>query len=58
VTFEIEQNEEIIKLTVVHDDFGPDSEMLKAVSQGWPSVLSSLKTMLETENPLFVAAEV
>jgi uncharacterized protein YndB with AHSA1/START domain len=36
------------KLTLVHDNFGPGSEVLDAISQGWPAVLSSLKTLLET----------
>lgn len=48
VTFEIEQAGEIVKLTVIHDDFEPESEMLKAVSQGWPAILSNLKTLLES----------
>ncbi len=48
VTFEIEPVESMVKLTVIHDDFEPDSEMLKGVSEGWPGILSSLKTLLET----------
>ncbi|MGH3692781.1 MAG: ArsR/SmtB family transcription factor [Pseudonocardiaceae bacterium] len=48
VTFEIEPVESMVKLTVIHDDFEPDSEMLKGVSGGWPAILSSLKTLLET----------
>jgi hypothetical protein len=34
---------------VTHDDFEPDSEMLKGISGGWPSVLSNLKSLLETD---------
>lgn len=48
VTFEIEPSGALVKLTVTHEDFEPGSEMLKAVSQGWPMILSSLKTLLET----------
>jgi DNA-binding transcriptional ArsR family regulator/uncharacterized protein YndB with AHSA1/START domain len=48
VAFEIEPAGPICKLTVTHDDFEPDSEMLNAVSQGWPAILSALKTLLET----------
>lgn len=49
VTFEIEPvDERVVKLSVVHDDFDPDSEMLRSVSSGWPGILSSLKTLLET----------
>ncbi|HEY1177356.1 MAG TPA: metalloregulator ArsR/SmtB family transcription factor [Phytomonospora sp.] len=47
VTFDIEPAGEGVKLTVVHDGFAPDSEMLKGVTQGWPGILSNLKTVLE-----------
>jgi hypothetical protein len=36
------------KLTVIHDDFPTDSTVLRMVSTGWPAVISSLKTLLET----------
>ncbi|MFH8365779.1 SRPBCC family protein [Streptomyces sp. NPDC018031] len=52
VSFEIEPLGEVVRLTVVHDDFAPGSEMLKGVSEGWPFILSSLKTLLETGEPL------
>jgi len=47
VTFDIEPSGEGVQLTVVHDGFAPDSEMLKGVSQGWPGILSNLKSVLE-----------
>lgn len=52
VTFEIEPLDGQVKLTVVHDGFEPDSTMLSMVSQGWPHLLSALKTLLETGEPL------
>lgn len=52
VTFEIEPLGDMVKLTVVHDDFEPDSTMREMVSQGWPALLSSLKTLLETGQAL------
>src|SRR5262245_26761039 len=52
VTFELEPLGELVKLTVVHDDFEPDSLVASMVSQGWPSVIASLKTLLETGEPL------
>jgi len=55
VTFDIEPAGSTVKLTVVHDDFDPDSEMLKAISGGWPAILSNLKTMLETGEAVPVA---
>jgi uncharacterized protein YndB with AHSA1/START domain/DNA-binding transcriptional ArsR family regulator len=48
VTFEIEPLGELVKLTVVHDGFEPDSLMVSMVSQGWPPILANLKTLLET----------
>jgi uncharacterized protein YndB with AHSA1/START domain/DNA-binding transcriptional ArsR family regulator len=49
VTFDLEPEDDLVKLTVVHDDFDPDSTVLEMVSQGWPRLLSDLKTLLETE---------
>lgn len=36
----------LVRLTVTHEDL--DTEMLNAISGGWPKVLSNLKTLLET----------
>jgi uncharacterized protein YndB with AHSA1/START domain/DNA-binding transcriptional ArsR family regulator len=47
VAFTIESQGERVKLTVVHDDFEPDSTVLKLVTEGWPIKLSNLKTGLE-----------
>ncbi len=47
-TFEIEDMDGKCKLTVIHDDFPTDSTMLRMVTTGWPAVISSLKTLLET----------
>jgi uncharacterized protein YndB with AHSA1/START domain/DNA-binding transcriptional ArsR family regulator len=52
VTFTIEPRGEMVKLTVVHDDFDPDSTVLQMISEGWPELLASLKTLLETGHPL------
>jgi DNA-binding transcriptional ArsR family regulator len=48
VTFEIEPLGEVVKLTVIHDGFEPGSVVVSMVSQGWPGIISSLKTLLET----------
>jgi DNA-binding transcriptional ArsR family regulator/uncharacterized protein YndB with AHSA1/START domain len=48
VTFEIEDLGQMVKLTVRHDDFDPGSTVVEMVSEGWPRVLSELKTLLET----------
>ncbi len=52
VTFEIEPAGENVKLTVVHDGFDPGSTVLEGISGGWPAILSSLKTLLETGEAL------
>jgi hypothetical protein len=36
-----------VRLTVTHDRLEPDSEMLQGITEGWPKVLSSLKSLLE-----------
>jgi hypothetical protein len=52
VAFNIEPVGEMAKLTVVHDDFEPGSTAATMVRNGWPIYLSSLKTLLETGEPL------
>jgi uncharacterized protein YndB with AHSA1/START domain len=48
VSFDIEPFMESVRLTVTHDELEPDSAMARGIAAGWPAVLSSLKTMLET----------
>jgi uncharacterized protein YndB with AHSA1/START domain len=52
VTFEVEPIDSMVRLTVTHDELVPGSNMEKGIKQGWPRVLSSLKTFLETGKPL------
>ena len=52
VTFEVEPIDGMVKLTVTHDQLVAGSDMEKGVTSGWPRVLSSLKTFLETGKPL------
>jgi uncharacterized protein YndB with AHSA1/START domain len=47
VTFDIEKLGEQCKLTVVHEFFDPDSTAVTMVSEGWPRVMSDMKTLLE-----------
>jgi uncharacterized protein YndB with AHSA1/START domain/DNA-binding transcriptional ArsR family regulator len=56
VSFDLEPVGQLIKLTVIHDDFEPGSTVLKTISGGWPAILSSLKTLLETGEALLVVA--
>lgn len=54
VTFDIVPYEEMVRLTVTHDELEAESGMAKGISQGWPMVLSSMKTFLETGRGLDV----
>lgn len=51
-TIELETVDTMVRLRVTHDQLVPGSSMLKGISNGWPRVLSSLKTQLETGKPL------
>ena len=48
VTFAIEEYDNMVRLTVTHDELEAGSGMAKGIKQGWPAVLSSLKSFLET----------
>ena len=48
VVIDLEQQKGQVKLTVTHDDFAPDSKVFAGISNGWPLVLSNLKSYLET----------
>jgi len=51
-TFVLEPFGKLVKLTLTHQGFTEGGKFLSAVSQGWPAVLSSLKSVLETGQPL------
>lgn len=56
VTYDVEEaGQGVTKLTVTHDGFEPGSAVLPAISEGWPAVASSLKTLLETGSTLHTA---
>jgi uncharacterized protein YndB with AHSA1/START domain len=52
VTFTIEALKDMVKLHVIHDQLEPGSHVAQAISGGWPRVLSSMKSFLETGIPL------
>lgn len=56
VTFDIVPYDGMAKLTVTHEDLIKGSGMEQGVTKGWPIVLSSLKTFLETGQGLNVFA--
>jgi uncharacterized protein YndB with AHSA1/START domain len=52
VTFELEMIDDMVRLMITHEALAAGSEMLRKISAGWPRVLSSLKSQLETGKPL------
>lgn len=51
VTFDIQPHEDIVKLTVTHENLA-DAADREAAATGWAAVLSNLKSLLETGAPL------
>jgi uncharacterized protein YndB with AHSA1/START domain len=51
-TFDLERQGDMVKLTVLHEIEKTGSKFIVAVSGGWPIILSSLKSFLETGKPL------
>lgn len=46
--FELEPTGDVVKLTVTHSIDVDNSQLITAVSGGWPRILSNLKSLLET----------
>lgn len=52
VTWHIEQQGELCRLTLTHDGFDHETMTYTVSGGGWPGILSGLKTYLETGKPL------
>ncbi len=52
MTYELEQIGDTMKLTVIHEMDKPESKFIEAVSNGWPAIMASLKSLLETGDSL------
>jgi uncharacterized protein YndB with AHSA1/START domain len=52
LSYELEPQGEVVKLTVIHEIDKPESKLIQSVSGGWPLVLASLKSLLETGEAL------
>jgi uncharacterized protein YndB with AHSA1/START domain len=52
LTYELDRQGDCVKLTVTHQMDRPGTKFIQAVSQGWPPILSSLKSLLETGESL------
>lgn len=52
VTFEIEPVGSACKLTLIHEGLEPGKPLTQGLQAGWAQILSGLKTLLETGEPL------
>ena len=56
VTFELEPFEDMVRLTVTHDELNEGGDMARMINNGWPRVLSSMKSFLETGKAIDMSA--
>jgi uncharacterized protein YndB with AHSA1/START domain len=54
VSWVIEQHGETCQLTLIHDEFDGETKTYREVEHGWAGILSGLKTLLETGQPLHI----
>jgi hypothetical protein len=52
VRFDLVAIGQVTRLTVNHRGLEPGGSLLKVLAPGWPMILSSLKTLMETGKPL------
>jgi hypothetical protein len=52
VRFDLFAMGRVTRLRVSHFGLEPDGPLLKAIGPGWPMILSSLKSLMETGEPL------
>ena len=56
VTWELAPSGETTKLTMVHDRFPEGSVVYPEISTGWAGIISSMKSLIETNEPLAYAS--
>jgi uncharacterized protein YndB with AHSA1/START domain len=52
MTYELEPQGDVVKFTVIHEIDKPDSKFIESVSSGWPTIIASVKSLLETGESL------
>jgi len=50
--YDLEEDKGVVRLTITHSIEKDNAKIIEAVSGGWPRILSSLKSMLETGTPM------
>jgi len=56
VTFDLESLGLVIKCTVTHDELKAGDKASVGISEGWPIIMCSLKSFLETGKPLSITS--
>jgi uncharacterized protein YndB with AHSA1/START domain len=54
VVFALEPHGDLVKLTLTHEGFVEGSRLLDGISRGWPAIMSNLKSLLESGEPLAI----
>jgi uncharacterized protein YndB with AHSA1/START domain len=54
VVFTLEPHGKVVKLTLTHEGFIEGGKMLDGISKGWPAILASLKSLLESGTALAI----
>jgi uncharacterized protein YndB with AHSA1/START domain len=54
VVFTLEPHDKVVKLTLTHEGFIEGGKMLDGISKGWPAILASLKSLLESGTALAI----
>jgi uncharacterized protein YndB with AHSA1/START domain len=54
VVVTIERHGKVVKLTLTHEGFVEGGKMLDGISKGWPAILASLKSLLESGTALAI----
>jgi uncharacterized protein YndB with AHSA1/START domain len=52
LTYELEPQGTSVKLTITHEIERPGSKLIEATSGGWPMLMASLKSLIETGEPI------
>ncbi len=52
VTYQLEEQGDMVKLTLIQEIDKPESKLIQTMSDGWPVLFASLKSLLETGEPL------
>ena len=52
LTFELQPMGSMVKLILIHDEFESRSATFETTQHGWPAIMSSLKSLLETGSSL------